>query len=110
MDQLLTEDDVSRVTGRAVSTLQKDRCVGGGIPFIRVGRLVRYRASDLETYLASLPAHSSTTEADEAKRSREAAGELGLLSKTRRVSGAEVAENAAQVKNGDHAMAPVGRL
>jgi hypothetical protein len=98
MNPLLTEDDVSRVTGRAVSTLQKDRCVGGGIPFIRFGRLVRYRESDVATYLAALSTHNSTTEADEAKRSREAAGELGLPSpkpKARgRVVGDEVVESA----------------
>ncbi len=71
MDRLLTEDDVSEVTGRAVSTLQKDRCAGGGIPFVRLGRLVRYRESDVAVYLASLPAHSSTSEADDAKWFRE---------------------------------------
>lgn len=68
MDRLLTEEDVSAATGRSVSTLQKDRCAGGGIPFIRLGRLVRYRESDVASYLASLPAYSSTSEAD-AKRS-----------------------------------------
>ena len=67
VEQLLTETDVSRLTGRAVSTLQKDRCVGTAIPFIRLGRLVRYRQSDVAAYLASLPAHSSTSEADVAK-------------------------------------------
>jgi|HubBroStandDraft_6_1064221.scaffolds.fasta_scaffold1823909_1 hypothetical protein len=71
MERLLTEDDVSQVTRRAVSTLQKDRCAGGGIPFIRIGRLVRYRESDVAAYLASLPAHNSTTEADAARWSRE---------------------------------------
>ena len=67
MDRLLTEKDVAQVTGRAVSTLQKDRCAGGGVPFVRVGRLVRYRESDVARYLASLPAHSSTSDADVAK-------------------------------------------
>ena len=67
VEQLLNETDVSRLTGRAVSTLQKDRCVGTGIPFIRLGRLVRYRQSDVAAYLESLPAHSSTSEADVAK-------------------------------------------
>jgi len=69
MDRLLTEDDVSGFTGRAVSTLQKDRCAGGGIPFVRLGRLVRYRESDVAAYMAALPAYSSTAQADEVKRS-----------------------------------------
>jgi hypothetical protein len=67
VEQLLTESELSRLTGRAVSTLQKDRCVGAGIPFIRLGRLVRYRQSDVAVFLASLPAHSSTSAADVAK-------------------------------------------
>jgi hypothetical protein len=71
MERLLTEKDVAQVIGRAVSTLQKDRCAGGGIPFIRLGRLVRYRGCDVAAYLASLPAHSSTTEADSFKSPRE---------------------------------------
>jgi hypothetical protein len=40
LDPLLSDQELSRVTGRAVSTLQKDRVAGRGIPFIRLGRLV----------------------------------------------------------------------
>ena len=67
VEQLLNETDVSRLTGRAVSTLQKDRCVGTGMPFIRLGRLVRYRQTDVAAYLESLPAYSSTSQADVAQ-------------------------------------------
>jgi len=70
IEQLLTEIDVSHLTGRAVSTLQKDRCVGTGIPFIRLGRLVRYRQGDVTAYLSSLPTYSSTSEADVPKSVR----------------------------------------
>ena len=58
----LTDNDVSRITGRARSTLQKDRVAGGGIPFVKIGRLVRYRPSDVENYLVSLRAYNSTSE------------------------------------------------
>jgi len=68
MDRLLTEDEVSAATGRATSTLQKDRCSGGGIPFVRLGRLVRYRESDVTAYLAALRAYGSTSEADAERR------------------------------------------
>jgi len=64
LDPLLSDRDVERITGRARSTLQKDRVSGFGIPFVRIGRLVRYRESDVRAYLDSLPACRSTSEAD----------------------------------------------
>jgi predicted DNA-binding transcriptional regulator AlpA len=62
-DQLLSDRDVEKITGRARSTLQKDRVSGSGIPFIRLGRLVRYRRSDVAEYLDALPKYRSTSEA-----------------------------------------------
>jgi predicted DNA-binding transcriptional regulator AlpA len=64
-DQLLSDRDVEKITGRAQSTLQKDRVAGKGIPFVRMGRLVRYRQSDVSAYVASLATYRSTSEADE---------------------------------------------
>ena len=63
IETLLSDRDVERITGRARSTLQKDRVLGTGIPFVRVGRLVRYRQSDVSTFLAALPSLRSTSEA-----------------------------------------------
>jgi predicted DNA-binding transcriptional regulator AlpA len=62
LDPLLSDREVERITGRARSTLQKDRVVGTGIPFVRIGRLVRYRQCDLQAFLDALPAHRSTSE------------------------------------------------
>jgi hypothetical protein len=64
LDPLLSDRDVEKITGRARSTLQKDRVSGSGIPFVRLGRLVRYRQTDVRAYLDALPACRSTTEAD----------------------------------------------
>ena len=64
-DQLLSDRDVEKITGRAQSTLQKDRVAGKGIRFVRIGPLVRYRQSDVNAYLASLATYRSTSEADE---------------------------------------------
>jgi predicted DNA-binding transcriptional regulator AlpA len=64
LDPLLSDRDVERITGRARSTLQKDRVTGTGIPFVRIGRLVRYRTEDVERYLNSLPTRRSTSESD----------------------------------------------
>lgn len=61
--ELMDDHEVARLTGRARSTLQKDRVRGGGIPFVRLGKLVRYRHSDVATWLASLPTRTSTSQA-----------------------------------------------
>jgi hypothetical protein len=62
LDPLLSDRDVERITGRARSTLQKDRVAGIGIPFVRFGRLVRYRQSDVTAFLEGLPSCRSTSE------------------------------------------------
>ena len=62
LDPLLSDYDVQKITGRARSTLQKDRVAGDGIPFVRIGRLVRYRQSDVAAYVAALPVLHSTSE------------------------------------------------
>jgi predicted DNA-binding transcriptional regulator AlpA len=63
-DPLLTDADVARLTGRARKTLQKDRLRGGddSIPFIRLGRLVRYRQSDVAEFIARRPTLRSTSD------------------------------------------------
>lgn len=68
LDPLLSDRDVEKITGRARSTLQKDRVTGAGIPFIRLGRLVRYRQSDVTAYLAGLPSLPSTSEPGTGRR------------------------------------------
>jgi hypothetical protein len=63
-DPLLTDEDVARLTGRARKTLQKDRLRGGdeSIPFIRLGRLVRNRLSDVQQFIAQRPTLHSTAD------------------------------------------------
>ncbi len=51
MDKLLTDDDLAALTGRGKSSWQKDRLAGAGPRFIKVGRLVRYRPSDVQAWL-----------------------------------------------------------
>ncbi len=63
IDPLLDDREVARFTRRARSTLQKDRVAGTGIPFVKIGRLVRYKQSDVVAYIAALPSLRSTSEA-----------------------------------------------
>ena len=62
LQPLYSDRDLERLGIRARSTAQKDRVAGRGIPFIRIGRLVRYRPEDVENYLNSLPTLRSTSE------------------------------------------------
>lgn len=48
---LLDETAVSKQLKCEAKTLQAWRCRGGGPPFIRVGRLVRYRPQDVLAWI-----------------------------------------------------------
>ena len=60
--ELRNESAVAKELNCEVKTLQAWRCRGGGPPFIRVGRLVRYRPEDVEAWIESRRV-SSTSEA-----------------------------------------------
>lgn len=62
-ESLHPESTVAEVLSCSTAKLQTDRWKGRGIPFVRIGKLIRYRKADV---LASVgePVRS-TTEADE---------------------------------------------
>jgi hypothetical protein len=70
IEPLLDENDLHEVTGRSVSSIQKDRLDGTGCPFVRIGRLIRYRPEDVRNYLASLPSFTNTSAATVAETKR----------------------------------------
>ncbi len=45
------EKAAARIVAMSVSKLQKLRAAGDGPPYSKVGRLVRYRAEDLHTFM-----------------------------------------------------------
>ena len=49
--RLLTPEQVSELTGIPAATLAQWRYRKRGIPFLKVERLVRYDAADVEAYL-----------------------------------------------------------
>jgi len=49
--EYLTEREVSKLTGRALSTLRNDRQMGNGFPFVKWGRFVRYRKQDVIDFM-----------------------------------------------------------
>ena len=66
-DQLLTEAQVSGITGFSKNTLRAWRVSGRSIkfntpPYVKCGRSVRYRASDLQQWMNDQRIMSSTSE------------------------------------------------
>ena len=61
LDTLLSDYDLARLTGRARSCWQKDRLKGTGPRFVKLGRLIRYRRSDVDTWLEA-QVRSSTSD------------------------------------------------
>ena len=62
VENLISDRGLSKLTGRSRSSLQKDRLKGDGVPFVIIGRLVRYRLSDVEAWLAARPSFRSTSD------------------------------------------------
>ena len=67
-ERLLSTATAAETLGVSPSTLEGWRVRGGGPPYVKVaGRVVRYRPSDLDKWVAAR-VFGSTTEADEAAR------------------------------------------
>ena len=48
---LLSEKEVQEIYKLNARTLQRDRVLGRGIPYVKIGRRVRYKRSDIEKYI-----------------------------------------------------------
>ena len=49
----ITEKEVSEITGRALSTLRNERFLGKGIPYIKIGKSVRYKLDEVIDFMES---------------------------------------------------------
>ena len=49
----LTERQVSEITGRALSTLRNDRMHRRGLPYVKLGRSVRYNLEEVLSFMES---------------------------------------------------------
>jgi hypothetical protein len=50
-NQYLTEKQVAGITNFAIQTLRNHRQDSRGIPYLKVGRSVRYRPADVKSYM-----------------------------------------------------------
>ena len=51
--RFLTEKEVKQLTNRALSTLRNDRFLNRGIPYVKIGRSVRYEMDDVLKFMRS---------------------------------------------------------
>lgn len=51
LKNLISEKELATLLGCSTHKLQRDRRVGSPIPYIKVGRSVKYRLSDVQAYL-----------------------------------------------------------
>ena len=56
----LTDQQLADRWGISAKTLRNARVAGSYIPFVRIGRLIRYRLSDVESYEAAQTRQSTT--------------------------------------------------
>jgi hypothetical protein len=59
---LFNQDVVAAIRDCSLATIERDRWAGTGVPFIKTGRLVRYRKTDIRTWLDQHQAFQSTTQ------------------------------------------------
>ena len=50
-DKLLTQTQVVEWTGMSSAFFEMSRCKGTGIPYVKLGRAVRYRSRDVQQYI-----------------------------------------------------------
>src|SRR4051812_34365335 len=67
-DRLLTERDVATLTGLSVHFFQRLRWRGGGPPFVKFERAVRYKESDLRAWIDVHAGRRSTSDHGPSRR------------------------------------------
>jgi hypothetical protein len=51
LETLLTDHEYARITKRSVASVRRDRLLGQGCPYVKLGALVRYRPEDVRAHL-----------------------------------------------------------
>jgi predicted DNA-binding transcriptional regulator AlpA len=67
MSPLLTQRQTALILNLSERTLERHRVTGTGPLFVRAGRSVRYRENDLESWIASRVASSTSQDHEERK-------------------------------------------
>lgn len=59
---LFSQETVAAIRGCSLATIERDRWVGIGVRFIKMGHLVRYRKSEIRAWLDEQIAVTSTAQ------------------------------------------------
>lgn len=58
---LFAQETLAAIRDCSLATLERDRWAGTGVPFVKMGRLVRYRKADIHEWLEQHQSVNSTT-------------------------------------------------
>lgn len=61
-DTLFSQLTIAAMRRCSIATIERDRWAGTGVPFLKIGRSVRYRKSDIRAWLNAQPVVQSTTQ------------------------------------------------
>jgi hypothetical protein len=61
-DTLFNQITIAAVRDCSTATMERDRWAGGGIPFLKIGRSVKYRKADVLAWLEQYQPQQSTSE------------------------------------------------
>jgi excisionase family DNA binding protein len=59
---LFSQETVAAILNCSLATIERDRWIGAGIPFVKIGRMVRYRKKDIHDWLEEHKSFQSTSE------------------------------------------------
>lgn len=106
LEALLDEKEISRLTGRAIPTLQKDRLNGEGPPFVKIGRLSAISRQPCRLGWTRTPGNQLQTDQalshDRACRALEARPMTAPLKSWARALGGEVSGNSVRAPGPGH--------
>ncbi|OGT57569.1 MAG: hypothetical protein A3F14_05560 [Gammaproteobacteria bacterium RIFCSPHIGHO2_12_FULL_43_28] len=60
---MFAQDTVAAIRSCSIATIERDRWMGIGVPFIKMGHLVRYRKAEIRAWLEKQVAVQSTAQA-----------------------------------------------
>jgi hypothetical protein len=59
---LFSQETIAAILDCSIATIERDRWIGNGIPFIKIGRMVRYRKTDIKIWLDRHASLQSTSQ------------------------------------------------
>ena len=62
IEEFFSEEDIAALTKKSIASIRRDRVLERGCPFVKIGRSVRYRASDVRAWLRRLPSSGERTQ------------------------------------------------